>query len=305
MADDQTGDLRFFISLIEAGSLTAAARSLGSSPAAISRHLARLEKRLGSTLVIRNTRHFAPSETGRVYYENALGIVAEIDQLESEIAAAAHAPRGSLNVGAPVEIGRYQIAPFIEAFSLKHPQINISLAVAAEGLHNFSDCLDVILRLGMPDEAGAVVTRLASTTRVLCASPSYLARRGVPATPKDLLDHDCLCLVRNKTMTLLNKWVIGDEMDTDVISVKPRLSTTSAEILHDWILSGQGIGYKLLCDVHKDLENGRLIRVLPNMRGETIDLYAVQPTRQHARASVQAFLRELKPHIQNLGFFYL
>lgn len=302
MSYDETGDLRFFISLVDAGSLSAGARSLGTSPAAASRRLARLETRLGSTLVIRNTRHFGLSETGRLYYERALTIVAEIDQLEEEISSSTNAPRGTLSIGAPVELGRRQIAPFIEAFSAKHPRLMINLALAPEGNYDFNDYLDVVLRLGLPETPGAVVTRLASTMRVLCASPAYIARRSMPAHPRDIAKHDCLCLRKNKTMALLNKWVIGNETETDVVMVEPRLSTTNAEIIHDWALSGQGIAYKLLCDVYQDLEEGKLVRILPDLQGEKIDLYAVLPTRQHTRASVRAFLSDLRPYIRTAGF---
>lgn len=149
MSYDETGDLRFFISLVDAGSLSAGARSLGTSPAAASRRLARLETRLGSTLVIRNTRHFGLSETGRLYYERALTIVADIDHLEEEISSSTNAPRGTLSIGAPVELGRRQIAPFIEAFSAKHPRLMINLALAPEGNYDFNDYLDVVLRLGL------------------------------------------------------------------------------------------------------------------------------------------------------------
>ncbi|GBR06427.1 LysR family transcriptional regulator [Acetobacter oeni] len=302
MSSDETGDLRFFTSLVDAGSLTACARNLGNSPAAISRRLSRLEARLGSTLIIRNTRHFGLSETGRVYYERALNIVADIDRLEDEISSSARAPKGTLSIGAPVELGRRQIAPFIETFSAKHPKLTISLALASEGVYDLSDYLDVVLRLGLPEAGGAMVTRLASTMRVLCASPDYIARRSLPAHPRDLTKHDCLCLRRNKTMALLNKWTIGNEQETDVVTVEPRLSTTNAEIIHDWALSGQGIAYKLLCDVCQDLEDGKLIRIFPDLQGERIDLYAVLPDRQHTRAGVRAFLNDLRPYFRTAGF---
>lgn len=302
MSYDEVGDLRFFSALVDSGSLTAAARSLGTSPAAVSRRLARIEARLGSMLVIRNTRHFGLSETGRLYYERGLAIVADIDHLEEEISSSTRAPKGTLAIGAPVELGRRQIAPFIAAFSARHPGLNINLALASEGVYDVSDSLDVVLRLGLPDTPGAVVTRLASTMRVLCASPDYIRRRSLPGHPRELVRHDCLCLRRNKTMALLNRWAIGNDTETEVVTVEPRLSATNAEIIHDWALSGQGIAYKLLCDVYQDLEEGKLVRIFPDLQGEKIDLYAVLPSRQHTRASVRAFMNELRPYIRTAGF---
>ncbi|QEO16796.1 LysR substrate-binding domain-containing protein [Acetobacter vaccinii] len=303
MPYDEISDLRFFTMLIEAGSVTAAARSMGTSPAVTSRRLSRMEERLGSSLVVRTTRHFRPTETGRVLYERGVQIVSDVDKLEDEIAQANQSPQGSLNIGAPVELGRRQIAPFIETFSEKYPKLSLSLALAGEGLHDSTDCLDVILRLGMPDTPGAIVTLLATTRRVLCAAPSYIERRSLPQTPHDLSKHDCLCLRRHKTMTVLNKWVIGDDEKKDIVTVHSRLSSTSCEIIHDWALSGRGIAYKLLCDVHHDIESGKLARIFPDLYGEKTDLYAVMPSRQHASVNVRTFLHELREFLRNTGGF--
>jgi LysR family transcriptional activator of dmlA len=303
MAYDEISDLRFFTVLVEAGSISATARSMGTSPAVVSRRLSRLEERLGASLIVRTTRHFRPSETGRVLYERGVQIIADIDQLRNDLSIVNTVPQGTLSIGAPVELGRRQIAPFIASFGERYPQLKISLALAGEGLHDFSDCLDVILRLGMPDTQGATVTLLATTRRVLCASPAYIARKTLPRTPQELIHHDCLCLRRHKTMTVLNRWAIGDDEKRDVITVPSRLSTTSCEIIHDWALAGQGIAYKLLCDVSQDIESGKLIRIFPDLYGEKTDLYAVMPPRHNASANVRTFLHALREFLHSSGGF--
>ncbi|KXV65755.1 transcriptional regulator [Acetobacter orleanensis] len=300
---DEAGGMRFFTSLVTSGSLTACARKLQTSPATISRHLSRLESRIGTQLILRNTRHFGLSENGRIYYERALEILAAIDGLEEEISSNMHIARGVIGIGAPVELGRRVIAPFLEGFSAENPDLLVNLALASEGFYDTSDSLDVVLRLGVPDSPDAIVTRLASTVRVLCASPEYLAKRLPPISPGDLLKHDCLCLRRNKTMELMNRWLIGNTIKTEIITVEPRLSSTHAEIIHDWALSGQGIAYKLLSDVYQDLEQGRLVRIFPDLQGEKIDLYAVLPNKKYTQASVRAFLKDIKPFIKGSGFF--
>ncbi|MBB2204961.1 LysR substrate-binding domain-containing protein [Gluconacetobacter takamatsuzukensis] len=303
MIYDEVGDLRFFVMLAEAQSMTKAARGMGTSPAVISRRLARLEGRLGSCLVNRSTRRFKLSETGQILYERALRIVTDITDLEAEISSAERMPQGSLNVGAPLELGRRLIAPFVESFNERYPELKIGLALVSEGRHEFGDCLDLIVRLGMPDMPTAIVTHLASTTRILCASPAYLARVPAPATLRDLAEHDCLCLRRSKSMTLVNRWAFGDEENREVVTVQPRLSSTSCEVIHDWALSGQGIAYKLMCDVHDDLKSGKLVHVLPELSGEGIDFYALRPHRQGARANVDVFLRELRAYLRRCGGF--
>ncbi|BCI68850.1 LysR substrate-binding domain-containing protein [Acetobacter aceti] len=300
----EASDLRFFINLVDAGSITAAARAVGTSPAVISRRLATLEARLGVTLIIRTTRVFRLSEAGQVYYERALVIVAEIDTLENEIASASSEPQGSLIVGAPMELGRRQIAPFIEAFSERYPQLQISLVLASEGIHDPGDgLLDINIRLGLPDTPGSIVTLLATTRRVLCASPTYFENRPVPQTPDDLVNHECLCIRRQKTMTVLNKWAVGNETEKHVVTVNPKLSSTNCEIIHDWAVSGRGIAYKLLSDVYKDIASGRLVRILPDFYGEKVDLYAVMLPRQQSNANVRAFLELLREFFRDAGGF--
>lgn len=299
----EVGDLRFFIGLVEAGSITAAARAVGTSPAAISRKLANLEARLGVTLIIRTTRMFRLSEAGQTYYERSLLIAAEIDRLENDIASSSSEPQGSLIVGAPMELGRRQIAPFIEAFSDRYPQLQISLVLASEGIHDAGDGLDINIRLGMPDTPGSIVTLLATTRRVLCASPAYFADRPLPTHPDDLAKYDCLCIRRQKTMTVINKWAVGNGDEKHVVTVSPKLSSTNCEIIHDWAVSGRGIAYKLLSDVHQDIANGRLQRILPNFYGEKVDLYAVMLPRQQSNANVRAFLELLRAFFRTAGGF--
>ncbi len=299
----EVSDLRFFTSLVEAGNITAAARATGSSPAVISRKLAKLEARLGVTLIVRTTHLFRLSEAGQLYYDRALDIVAEIDRLESEITSSESEPQGTLTVGAPMELGRRQIAPFIESFSDSYPQLAISLALASEGIHDAADGLDISIRLGMPNTPGSITTLLATTRRVLCASPAYLRNRPAPARPEDLTSHDCLCIRRQKTMTVINKWAIGNDTESTTVTVNPKLSSTNCEIIHDWAVAGRGIASKLLSDVHHDIATGRLVRVLPGWYGETVELYAVMQPRQNSAAKVQAFLRQLRDFLKNSDGF--
>ncbi|MCP1271472.1 LysR substrate-binding domain-containing protein [Acetobacter cerevisiae] len=300
----EASDLRFFTNLVDAGSITAAARAVGTSPAAISRKLATLEARLGVTLIIRTTRVFRLSEAGQFYYGRALAIVEEIDVLENEIASASSEPQGNLIVGAPMELGRRQIAPFIEAFSERYPKLQISLVLASEGIHDPGDgLLDINIRLGLPDTPGSIVTLLATTRRVLCASPTYFEKRPVLQTPNDLVSHDCLCIRRQKTMTVLNKWAVGNEYEKHVVTVSPKFSSTNCEIIHDWAVSGRGIAYKLLSDVYRDIASGRLVRILPDFYGEKVDLYAVMLPCQQSNANVRAFLDLLREFFRDADGF--
>lgn len=299
MALDDVTDLSFFVQLVEAGGVTVSAGRFGVSPAAVSRRLKRIEERLGVTLIIRNTRHFHLSDAGQLYYDGGLQLVTGAERLEAEIMTSDQLLRGALSIGAPLELGRNKLAPFIAKFGEKHPELLLNLAVASEGSYNFDDYLDIIIRVGLPESPSAIVTKIASTFRVLCASPDYIQKFGAPVTPQDLEQHTCLCLRRYKTMEPISQWVLESDTHSHVVNVAPKLSSTSAEIIHDWAISGKGIAYKLLWDAQDSLKSGSLVRVLPAYTGEAVSLYAVLPSRDYIKLSVRLLLDELRVYIRD------
>ncbi|CEF41909.1 MULTISPECIES: LysR family transcriptional regulator [Acetobacter] len=303
MALDDLTDVAFFMHLVNAGGVTATGKRLGASPAAVSRRLRRLEARLDIALVIRNTRHFHLSDAGQLYYDGGKKIVEETDRLEAEVIQSDQLLQGALSIGAPLEFGRNKLAPFIADFHEKYHGLQLNLAVASEGSYDFADYLDIIIRVGLPEATGTIVTKIASTVRVLCASPEYIIKNGEPRTPNELRQHTCLCLRRYKTMEVINQWVLENKEHSHVLTVTPSLSSTNAEIIHDWALSGKGIAYKLLCDAHENLQNGSLVRILPEYQGEAISLYAVLPSRSHIKKSVRLLLDELKKYIKKSMVF--
>ena len=304
MALEYLTDIAFFVALVDAGSVTAASRRLNVSPAAVSRRLSKLEERLGINLIIRNTRHFHLSESGQVYYEGGLKIVEDNERLEADVVQSDQSFKGSLSIGAPLELGRHKLAPFISNFYKKHPKLHLNLAVASEGSYDFVDYLDIIIRLGLPDSTSAIVTKIETTVKVLCASPEYLEKYGTPKSLEDLQNHTCLCLRRYKTMELINQWVLENDTISHVVSVPPALSSTNAEIIHDWALAGVGIAYKLYSDAYENLQNGKLVRILPHYKGESVPLYAVLPSRNYIKRSVRLLLEELKIYLKNTVEFY-
>lgn len=294
MSLENLNDLKFFINLVDAGGITAAASRFGVSAPSVSRRLSKIEERLGITLITRNTRHFRLSSAGQSYYDDGGILLAGIEKLETDIVSSEKQIKGSLSIGAPLELGRNKLAPFIANFIKKYPNIQVNLAVASEGSYNFDDYLDIIVRIGLPKSSSAIVTKIASTLRVLCASPDYIRIHGEPELPENLQNHPCLCLRRYKTMEPMNQWLLENNEKSYIIKVEPKLSSTNAEIVHDWALSGNGIAYKLFWDIQENLDKGKLIRILPDYRGEIIYLYAVLPSKAYVKKSVRVFLEELK-----------
>jgi DNA-binding transcriptional LysR family regulator len=285
---DEISDLRLFARLVAAGSLSEAARRLNSSPPAMSRRLAALEARLGVRLIDRDSRRFTPTEEGAQLHERALRILAEIDEAEAEASAGGATPRGRLRIGAPIQIGRAQIAPMIAEFTGLYPDVSVDLALSDAGQDVVDDELDIALRIEPPTDPSIVVRKLMSSRRVLCASPDYLARHPAPQAPADLADHDCIRLVRGHQV--YDDWPFTVHGERQYLHVRGRLTTNSGEVLHQWILAGRGIGMKMLWDIEADLEAGRLVECLAAYACDDVELYATYPTRAYLAPRVRVFI---------------
>ena len=286
-------DLRFFVRLIEAGSISETARRLHSSPPAVSRRLAALEGQLGIRLVDRSSRRFAATEEGALLAERATRIVAEIDDVEAELGARRGQPSGSLRIGAPMEVGRRRIAPLLAAFQRLHPKVTCELVLSDAGHDPMRDELDIAFRTTPPDEPGVVCLTMLRSRRVACAAPAYLDRRGTPLDPEDLLAHDCLRLVRGRRV--FDRWRFARDGTPVEVRVAGPLASTSGEVIHDWAMNGQGIAFKAEWDIVDDLREGRLVECLAAFSADEIDLYGVFAAyvRQPLRLRVMIdFMRE-------------
>jgi DNA-binding transcriptional LysR family regulator len=285
---DEISDLRLFVRMVAAGSLSETARRLNSSLPAMSRRLSAMEHRLGARLIDRSTRRFALTEEGALLHERAGFILAELDQVEAEVGARTLAPRGRLRVAAPIEIGRRRIAPLVGAFTRRYPEVTVELVLDDSRTDVVGDDLDLALHIDQPVD-GDVITRLVlPSRRVVCASPDYIAGRGRPETPADLLRHDCIRLVRGHQV--YDRWTFVESGKPCEVRVGGTLSTSSSELLHDWILAGHGVGLKALWDIEDDLAEGRLVELLAAYTDNPLNLYVIYPTRSHLPNRVRVFI---------------
>jgi DNA-binding transcriptional LysR family regulator len=285
---DEISDLRLFVRIVSAGSLSETARRLNGSLPAVSRRLAAMESRLGARLIDRGSRHFVLTEEGNLLYERAAAILTDLDQLEAEVGARSATPQGHLRVGAPLEIGRRRFAPLIAEFSRRFPRVTIELVLTDSVLDVVGDDLDVGLHIDEPLDGNIIARKLISSRRVACASPAYIAKHGAPARPEDLLAHACICLVRGRHV--FDNWTFADDKKPLDVQVRGALLTNNAEVLHGWILDSHGIGLKALWDIEDDLEAGRLVEVLAPFAHDTINLYLNYPTRSHLPGRVRVFI---------------
>ena len=294
MASD-LDDLRLFGRIVEAGSLSEAARRLGSSLPAMSRRLAALEARLGARLIDRGTRRFVPTEEGSLLYERGQVILSDLDALENQVADRTATPFGHLRVGAPNQIGRQRLAALVAGYSRQFPQVSVELVLTDRRLDLIGEELDVGLHVDQPSDASIIVRRLLSSHRVLCASPAYLEAHGAPAVPEDLSTHECLCLVRGRH--IYDRWTLTKDTSRQEIHVRGALRSTSAEVVQGWAVAGFGIALKASWDVQEEFTNGSLQEVLPDYRAEPINLYVTYASRVFLPRRTRSFIDYMAEHL--------
>ena len=269
---DSIGDIELFRAVVEAGGISSGALAVGSSPPAVSRRLSALEARLGVRLAQRSARRFRLTDEGAQFYERCRSILADLRDAEVEVSARGATARGLLKVGALMELGRRRIAPLLAEFAARHPALEAHLVLSDAGLEVGQDGLDVALRIDRPDDPAVITRKIVSSRRVVCAAPSYLARRGMPEKPADLASHECLRLARRHR--LHDRWLFRTENGLEEVKVHGHLSSGAGDVLHGWALGGRGLSLEALWDVAEDLQAGRLVECLADYRGDRIELFA-------------------------------
>lgn len=290
---DRFAEIHSFVKIVEAGSLSEAARRLGLSLAATSRRLAQLEARLGVPLVRRNSRHLTLTDEGRLFYNRAGVALEEVDNAEQAVMRSATDPAGPLRVVTTIGFGRRRLAPLLQLYSALHPEVTVHLETSEQTLSIVESGHDLAICFEPPPESGLIMKRLADNPRVLCAAPAYLDRRGRPASVRDLGEHDHI-VVNGGLRDLARR------MGEAEFEPRQSLSTNDGELARIWALDGAGIVIKSLWDVAEDLEAGRLEVVLPRVALPDSPIVALYTPAQGETAKLRSCLRFLADQLRNL-----
>ncbi len=282
-------DYALFVAVAESGSLSAAARALRISPAMVSKRLQKLENRLGVTLVHRTTRRLALTEAGERFRDDLSTILVSLDAAEARVTGARGTPAGPLRISAPTSFGRLHVAPHLGTFLAAHPAVALTFDLTDGFVDLLGERVDVAIRIASEVPANVVAHRLATSRRVLCAAPSYLAAHGVPATVQGLDDHRLLAAAGQMPWRLVAEGrAIQVERDSHV-------RTNSSEMVRELALGGVGIALRSLWDVGDALRDGRLVRALPEWEGSAaVGIYAVHLRSGAVPAAVGAFVAFLQ-----------
>jgi DNA-binding transcriptional LysR family regulator len=280
-------DLSFFQEIVRQGSLSAAARELGVTPASISKRLSKLEEGLGVVLVLRTTRRLTLTDEGELLHANATRLLGELEDVERLISQNRVAPKGLLRVNAPLGFGRTYITPLVSRFVKLYPQVEVQLQLTDHPLSLVDDTFEVGIRFGEVPDSRLIARKIAVNRRLVCAAPSYLAEHGVPKAPRDLAHHNCIVLRQNDAAYGIWRFTRGKQ--TETVKVRGTLSSNDGEVCLNWVLSGHGLMLRAEWDIAKYVKTGRLQILLDEYATPEADIYALYSERQAASPRVRTF----------------
>lgn len=284
-------DIIVFTKVVETKSFTGAADALGLPKSTVSRKLAQLEERLGVRLVQRTTRKLALTEIGEAYYERCSSIVSDIAAAEQLVTDMQSTPRGRLRITASVDFSTRFLGKIVADFLAAHPDINFELEATDRVVDLIDEGFDIAVRFGPMPESTLIARRLCSVGLVLCASPAYIAKRGMPRTVEELDEHDHVLFTptsRNQTWTL-----VGPGDASYDFGRPARLASNNFGAVVDVAREGAGIALISEFMVSDELKTGALVPVLPEWRTRPSDVHAVYPARQNLPPRLTLFLDHL------------
>ncbi|ASC66552.1 LysR family transcriptional regulator [Achromobacter denitrificans] len=266
-------DLKIFLAAVDQGSFSAAARELDLTPAAASAAVKRLEQALDARLFVRSTRSLRLTGDGERYLEYARSSISTLEAGKNAVARSKTEISGTLSVSIPSDLGRHVLLPWLDAFQEQHPRVGFQVRISDRLADLYRQPVDLAVRYGTPTDSGLVALPLAEhNRRVVCASPAYFARHGMPQAPADLRRHNCLSFVLGET--LHDRWTfLRADGSTLTVPVKGDRVGDDGELVRRWALAGQGVAYKSRYDVLSDLRAGRLVEALGDYASEPSPLY--------------------------------
>lgn len=297
---DTIRSLRCFVRAVELGSLSAVAREEGTTQPTMSKLMAALERELGVRLLERSTTSLRPTPQGSRFYQRALGVLAEYHEAVAEARGETDTPAGLIRVNAPAAFGQFRLNALLASFMAAHPQVEIELILDDRMVDLVRDGVDIALRQGTGLPPDAIARAVGVSPRHLVAAPSYLAR-GTPQQPQDLAQHD---YIRFAWLTEGDLVTLHQDGQTVSVDTHGRFRVNHALAIRDSLLAGGGIGLCPLWLVQDLLDDGKLMRVLPQWEGAPQPLHLLCPTRRYQPLKVRLLLAYLQAQIAALPGFW-
>lgn len=290
---DKLRAMATFVRIVDSGSLTAAAERLGTSSTSVVRSLSALERALGVRLLNRTTRRMALTDEGREYFERCRHLLLEVEAVEAALLARQINPAGRLVITAPVMFGRLHVAPEVTDFLATFPEVRVELLLLDRVVDLIDEGIDLAVRIGALPESSLVAVPLGTTRRILCASPDYLARHGLPSHPEELAGHRVIRIIGASGGL---DW--GGEGAAGRGALQDILATNHIDCAIDACLKGVGCGSFLAYQVREQIAAGRLIRLLRAYEPAALPVNFVYPHSRLLSSRVRAFIDRAAPQLR-------
>ncbi len=281
-------DMAAFIAVVEFGSFSQAGRELRISTAVVSARIAKLEKQIGVRLLNRTTRHVVPTEEALIYYQDCKQILQQVEMAEAALSSRREHPIGSLKITAPLVFGRRHLAPLLPAFQKDYPDLQIRLHLTDSFVDLLKEGMDLAIRIADLPDSTMVARKLGDSPRVICASPKYLKKAGLPKVPEDLLNHECLLLRFPGSTQFQWRFEKGNESLT--VPIQGRLDSNNGDVIREWALDGFGICMKSRWEIEQELKDGMLIEVLSDFQPQPVTISAIYPQGKIVPPKVRIFI---------------
>jgi len=290
---DRLEAMSVLLAVVEAGTLSAAARRLGLPLATVSRNISDLEARLKTRILNRSARQTSLTDAGRAYVAACKRILEQVDEAEAEASGEFSAPRGSLSITAPILFGRMHVLPLALQFLQAYPDIDLAIDLSDRIVNLLDGHLDLAVRIGDLEDSALVATRIGSIRRITCASVEYLDRRGRPRQPADLQDHDCITFAN---LGSPQGWRFrGDDAP---VPVRSRLTVNTAEAAIDAVVAGLGLTRVLSYQIAAELDAGKVQIVLADFEMPPWPVSLVYPGQGLLPQKLRAFLDFATPRLR-------
>lgn len=280
---------------VDAGSLSEAGRRLGMPLATVSRKVSELEAHLGTKILARSNRRLALTDAGMSYVESCRRILDDIAEVERTAAGEYRAPRGNLTVTAPIVFGRSHVLPLLKDFLNAFPSVDVRLDLSDRRVDFTEEHADVAVRIGVLPDSGLIATKIGETRQSVCASPTYLAARGIPQAPKDLIKHDCITFDRLNAPEI---WRFDRNRSETRAAIHSRLTVSTAEAAIDAAIAGVGITRVLCYQIAEHVRDGRLERLLRDFEPAPSPISLIYPDHGRLPMKLRAFLDFMTPRLR-------
>ncbi|WP_299686287.1 LysR family transcriptional regulator [uncultured Vibrio sp.] len=283
-------DLQVILKVAEFRSITAAATNLDMRTATASAAVKRVEASLGAELFVRTTRHLRLSSAGERYLPQCEEALKMLEKAKMNMREELGVIDGEIRIALSSDLGRNVITPWLDDFLLDYPNVSLRSSISDSNIDFYRDSVDIALRYGAPTDASMYGFKICDVPRLLCVSPEYLEKYGVPSEPDDLLEHNALFYQLHDI--LQNEWLFNDGKETVKVKLKGNRASNDGDLVRRWCVAGKGVAIKSCLDMADDLLTGKVINVMADYKPTSTELWLICPSRQSITPTVR-LLRDM------------